>query len=77
MEHAGPLDPRRSISCNWGSPSPAKTEGAVRSHARPALEVGVTVEELRHVVLLAISTSGFPTAMASSSWINEVIDHRD
>ena len=28
-------------------------------------------------ILLAISTSGFPTAMASSSWINEVVDHRD
>jgi hypothetical protein len=35
------------------------------------------VEELRHVVLLAITTSGFPTAMAGSSWIDEVLDHRD
>jgi AhpD family alkylhydroperoxidase len=76
-ERAGPLDPRTQHLVQLGMAVARQAEGAVRSHARRALEAGATVEELRHVVLLAISTSGFPTAMASSSWINEVIEHRD
>jgi 4-carboxymuconolactone decarboxylase len=76
-EHAGPLDGRTQHLVQLGIAIAGQAEGAVRSHARRALEAGATVEELRHVVLLAITTSGFPTAMAGSSWIDEVIDHRD
>jgi alkylhydroperoxidase/carboxymuconolactone decarboxylase family protein YurZ len=54
-----------------------QAEGAVRSHARRALEAGVNPDELRHVVLLAISTSGFPIAIAGYSWINQVLEHAD
>lgn len=74
--NAGPLDARTRQLVQLGIAIAGQAEGAVRSHARRALEAGATVDELRHVVLLAISTSGFPTAMASSSWIDEVVDHR-
>jgi AhpD family alkylhydroperoxidase len=74
-EQAGPLDPRTQHLVQLGMAVAGQAEGAVRSHARRALEAGATVEELRHVVLLAISTSGFPTAMASSSWVDEVVEH--
>jgi alkylhydroperoxidase/carboxymuconolactone decarboxylase family protein YurZ len=33
-------------------------------------------EAIRHVALLAISTGGYPAAMAAFGWINEVLDHR-
>ena len=51
-----------------------ESEGGVRSHARKALAEGIEREAIRHVALLAISTGGYPTAMAAYGWINEVLD---
>ena len=48
-------------------------EGAVRSNARKALAAGATPEELRHVALLAVTTCGFPAAIAGIGWIDEVL----
>jgi len=50
------------------------SEGAVKSHARRALEEGITAEELRHVILLAFTTAGFPTMIAAMKWVGEVIE---
>ncbi len=51
----------------------AASEGAVHSHARQALGEGVSADEIRQVCNLAITTLGFPTAMAALSWVNDVI----
>jgi alkylhydroperoxidase/carboxymuconolactone decarboxylase family protein YurZ len=37
------------------------------------LEVGASAAEIRHVALAAITTAGFPTAIAALGWINEVL----
>jgi alkylhydroperoxidase/carboxymuconolactone decarboxylase family protein YurZ len=50
------------------------SEGGVRSHARRALEEGIAADELRHAVLLAFTTVGFPTMIAAMKWVDEVID---
>jgi alkylhydroperoxidase/carboxymuconolactone decarboxylase family protein YurZ len=34
----------------------------------------MTAKELRHVVLLAFTTAGFPTMVAAMKWVNEVIE---
>ena len=52
----------------------ANSEGAVHSHARRALADGHTAKEIRNVCTLAITTLGFPAAMAALSWVNDVID---
>ena len=39
-----------------------------------ALEEGVTTDELRHAVLMAFTTAGFPTMIAAMKWVDEVID---
>lgn len=39
-------------------------EGALRSNARKALDLEIGYDELDHVAMLAISTSGFPAAIA-------------
>lgn len=52
----------------------AEAQGAVRSNVRKALDHGVTVEELRAVALEAITTCGFPTAVAALRWIEQVVD---
>jgi len=51
-----------------------ESEGAVRSHARKAQAEGIEREAIRQVALLAISTGGYPAAMAAYGWINEVLD---
>ncbi|HEV8682410.1 MAG TPA: carboxymuconolactone decarboxylase family protein [Actinomycetota bacterium] len=50
-----------------------ESEGGVRSHARKALAEGIEREAIRQVALLAISTGGYPAAMAAYGWI-KVLD---
>ena len=76
-----------AIKCHQGGPLDAKTrrliklgiaiginsDGGVRSHARRALAEGISAEELRHAVLMAFTTAGFPTMTAAMKWVDEVI----
>ncbi|MBQ0895228.1 carboxymuconolactone decarboxylase family protein [Micromonospora sp. U56] len=50
----------------------AEAEGAVRSKVRKALAHGATLEQVRAVALNAITTCGFPTAIAALAWIEDV-----
>ncbi len=45
----------------------------MHSHAHRALEEGLSAEELRQVAALAITSLGFPAAMAGLSWINDIL----
>jgi AhpD family alkylhydroperoxidase len=70
---AGPLDARTRRLIKLALSVGANSEGAVHSHSRQALEEGLTKEELQQVALLAITTLGFPAAMAGISWINDIV----
>jgi alkylhydroperoxidase/carboxymuconolactone decarboxylase family protein YurZ len=72
-ETAGPLDRRSQRLVKLGIAIGDLAEGAVRSNVRRALAAGATPDEVRHVALLAITTTGFPTAVASLGWIEEVL----
>ncbi len=73
----GPLDARTRRLVKLGVSIGASSDGGVRSHARRALEEGVSPEELRHAVLMAFTTAGFPTMIAAMKWVEEVISkHR-
>ncbi len=69
----GPLDERTRRLIKLGIAIGLSSEGAVRSHARRALEEGISPDELRHAVLMAFTTAGYPTMMASMKWVDEVI----
>jgi 4-carboxymuconolactone decarboxylase len=69
----GPLDERTRRLVHLGIAIGALAEGAVRSNVRKALDAGASVDEVRHVSLLAITTSGFPTAIAGLGWTEEVL----
>ena len=69
----GPLDQRSQRLVKLGIAIGAEAQGAVRSNVRKALELGLTPDEIYHVAMLAITTSGFPTAIAAMRWIDEVI----
>ena len=49
------------------------SEGAIRSHARRAMREGISTDEIRHVVLLAFTTCGFPHTIAAFKWVEEVL----
>ena len=70
----GPLDAKVKRLVKLGISIGLNAEGAVRSHARRALEEGITADEVQHTVLLSFTTAGFPTMIASLKWINEVIE---
>ncbi len=73
--HAGgPLDESTSHLVQIAAAAAIGSEGAVHSHARRALDAGATEEEIRHAVLLLVSTIGFPRAAAAMAWVNDVID---
>jgi alkylhydroperoxidase/carboxymuconolactone decarboxylase family protein YurZ len=50
----------------------ALAEGSVRSNVRQALEAGVSIADIRQVALCAITTRGFPAAVAALGWIDDV-----
>jgi len=72
-EAAGPLADREQRLAKLGIAIGALADGAVRSNVRKCLGVGVTPDEIRHVALLAITTRGFPAAVAAMAWIDEVL----
>jgi len=74
VDAAGPLDERTARLVKLGLAIGAAAEGSVRSNVRKALAAGATPEEVRQVALLAITTCGFPLAIAGAVWIDEVLD---
>ena len=71
---SGPLDKKTCELVKLGIAIGLCSEGAVKSHARRALADEVSAAEVRHAILLAITTAGFPTMIAAMKWVNEVID---
>ncbi len=70
----GPLDEKERELVRLGIAIGLSAEGAVRSHTRRALDAGVSPEAIRHAALLALTTAGFPTAIAALKWMDEVLD---
>ncbi len=68
----GPLDARTCHLIQLGAAATNRSEGAVHSHARRAMECGATREEIHHAVLCLTSTIGFPAVSAALSWIDDV-----
>jgi len=77
VDGAGPLDERSARLVKLGLAVGALAEGAVKSNARKALAAGASAEEVRQVGMLAITTCGFPSAIAGIGWIDEVLQAAD
>jgi 4-carboxymuconolactone decarboxylase len=72
-QEAGPLPKKTRTLAKLAIALGARMEGAVHSHTRRALEAGCTPGEIRHVVLLATTTIGFPAMMTVMSWVDDVL----
>lgn len=75
-EAGGPLEGTGLRLVKFALAVGMRHEGAVHAHARRALDAGCTADELRHVVLLATTTLGFPAMMAAYSWLDDVLAER-
>lgn len=73
MRESGPIDAKTGHLIQLAAAAAIRSEGALHSHARRALEAGASAEELRHAVILTTSTIGFPNASAALSWLDDVL----
>lgn len=71
---SGPLDDKSRALIKLALSAGAGLEGAVHSHTRKALEKGLTREEIRQTILLALPTLGLPKMMAALSWVEDILE---
>ncbi len=74
VKREGPLDDKTTQLVQLAGAVANRSEGAVHSHARRALEAGAGVDEIRHAVILLTSTIGFPAVVAALSWLEDLSD---
>lgn len=73
VREAGPLDVKISHLIQLAAAAAIRSEGAVHSHTRRALEAGAKPEEIYHTLILLTSTIGFPTVSAAISWVDDIV----
>jgi alkylhydroperoxidase/carboxymuconolactone decarboxylase family protein YurZ len=73
---AGPLDARTSRLIHLALAIAAGSEGAAHSHARRALAEGISLEELEHIPVLAITTIGWSQAIKGMTWVRDITRRR-
>ena len=76
LTKAGPLDKKTSQLIKLAGAAATGSEGAVHSHTKRALAAGATSEEVYHVLLLLVSTIGFPSVAAALSWARETVEQQ-
>lgn len=74
---SGSLDERTMRLVKLGIAIGALAEGSVRSNTRRALSAGASAADIRQVALCAITTRGFPAAVAAIGWIDDVLGGAD
>ena len=72
VRESGPLDSKQLHLVQLAAAAAIRSEGAVHSHARRALQEGITPDEIRHALISLTSTIGFPNVTASLSWCEDV-----
>jgi 4-carboxymuconolactone decarboxylase len=73
VRQEGPLDDKTAQLIQLAAAATLRSEGAVHSHAKRAIDEGAQPDEVRHALMLLTSTIGFPTVAAALSWIEEII----
>jgi 4-carboxymuconolactone decarboxylase len=73
IRQSGPLDEKTIQLIQLAAAAAIRSEGAVHSHVRRALNSGSTKEEIYHTLLLLTSTIGFPNVSAALCWTDDII----
>jgi len=74
VSEAGNLSARERRLVKLALALGAGSEGATHSHSRQARDEGIAPADLHQVCLMAITTLGFPAAMAGLSWVDDVVE---
>lgn len=74
LGQAGPIDVKTAQLIQLAAAVAQRSEGAVHSHTRRALEAGASADEVVHAVMLLTSTVGLPTMMAALSWTDDILE---
>ncbi len=69
----GPLDAKTGHLIQLAAAAANRSQGAVHSHVKRALQAGATPAEVYHALLMLTSTIGFPTVSAALSWTHDVL----
>lgn len=69
----GPLDAKVRRLVKLAIAVGIGSEGEVQSHVIQALGEDITPDEIRHTILLSLTTAGFPQMIASMTWAEEVM----
>lgn len=78
LRDAGPLDEKSAQLVQLGAAAAIRSEGAVHSHCRRAMDAGASSDEVFHALILLTSTIGFPNVSAALSWADDVVrSHED
>jgi alkylhydroperoxidase/carboxymuconolactone decarboxylase family protein YurZ len=73
---AGPLDAKTRHLVKLGIAIGLGSEGDVQNLTMQALADGTTPDEIRHAVLLSLTTAGFPAMIASMQLAEEIISKK-
>ncbi len=73
-KEAGPIEERTAQLIQLAAAAASRSQGAVHSHTRRAIDAGASREEIRHALVLLISTIGFPHVMAALSWAEDILE---
>ncbi len=71
---SGPLNEKTRRLVKLGIAIGSESEGAIKSHARRAMAIGIAPKEIRHAVLLGLTTIGFPKMIAALNWVHEAFE---
>lgn len=72
VKQSGPLDVKTCELIQLAAAAATRSEGAVHSHCRRAIEAGATTAEIHQTLVLLTSTVGFPTVSAALSWADDI-----
>jgi alkylhydroperoxidase/carboxymuconolactone decarboxylase family protein YurZ len=71
---SGPLNEKTRRLIKLGIAIGSESEGAIKSHTRRALAIGIPPKEIRHAILLGLTTIGFPKMIAALNWAYEAFE---
>jgi 4-carboxymuconolactone decarboxylase len=68
-----PLSERERALVKLAMAVGAQQEGSVHAQVRKSLEAGLSAEEIRGTVLLALPSLGLPATTAAMTWANDIL----
>jgi len=76
LNDAGPIGKKNAHLIQLAAAASIRSEGAVHSHVKRALEAKARPAEIYHTLVLLTSTIGFPSVSAALSWAKDVIEDK-